>query len=136
MVQLTIADPHFRHPKLSGAPRLPTSVTATVPRKFALVRGKPPDFEPGTKFYYSNTNYILLGEIIEHVSGMPYADFLRQNILIPAGMTGTGVDVDFAILPERAQGYDSTPDGFRHADTISMTIRSRPDFSIRRLGIC
>jgi CubicO group peptidase (beta-lactamase class C family) len=88
----------------------------------ALVRGKPLDFEPGTKFYYSNTNYVLLGEIIEHVSGMPYASFLRQNIFIPLGMTKTGVDVDSAILPERAQGYDSTPDGFRRAEPISMTV--------------
>jgi len=88
----------------------------------ALVQSKSLDFEPGTKFYYSNTNYILLGEIIEHVSGMPYADFLRQNIFIPVGMTDTGVDVNSTILPKRAQGYDSTPEGFRHGDDISMTI--------------
>jgi CubicO group peptidase (beta-lactamase class C family) len=49
----------------------------------ALIRNKPLDFEPGTKFYYSNTNYVLLGEIVERVSGMPYASFLRQNIFIP-----------------------------------------------------
>ena len=53
---------------------------------------------------------------------MPYASFLRQNIFIPLGMTKTGVDVDSAILPERAQGYDSTPDGFRRAEPISMTV--------------
>jgi CubicO group peptidase (beta-lactamase class C family) len=88
----------------------------------ALVQGKPLDFAPGTKFYYSNTNYVLLGEIIERVSGMPYAGFLRQNIFIPLGMTETGVDVDSAILPERAQGYDSTPEGFRRAQPISMTV--------------
>ena len=88
----------------------------------ALVRDKPLDFEPGTKFYYSNTNYVLLGQIIEHVSGMSYASFLHQNIFIPVGMTDTGVDVDSAILPERAQGYDSTPDGFKRAQPINMTV--------------
>ena len=100
----------------------------------ALVRSKPLDFEPGTKFYYSNTNYILLGEIIEHVSGMPYADFLRQNIFIPVGMTETGVDADSAILSERAQGYDSTPEGFRHADNISMTIPFSAGFLYSTVG--
>ncbi|KAA6465523.1 beta-lactamase family protein [Acidobacteria bacterium AB60] len=94
----------------------------TPEESVALVRGKPLDFEPGTKFYYSNTNYVLLGEIIEHVSGMPYATFLRQNIFIPAGMNDTGVDVDSAIIPKRAQGYDSTPDGFKRTEAISMTI--------------
>lgn len=88
----------------------------------ALVRDKPLDFEPGAKFYCSNTNYILLGEIIERVSGMPFARFLRQSIFIPAGMTETGVEVDSAILPEGAQGYDSTPDGFMRAQPISMTV--------------
>lgn len=100
----------------------------------ALVRGKPLDFEPGTKFYYSNTNYILLGEIVERVSGMPYASFLRQNIFIPAGMTETGVDVDSAILPERAQGYDSTPEGFRRAEPISMTVPFSAGFLYSTVG--
>jgi CubicO group peptidase (beta-lactamase class C family) len=87
-----------------------------------LVRDKPLDSEPGAKFYYSNSNYILLGEIIERVSGMPYGSFLRQNIFIPVRMTETGVDSDSAILARRAQGYESTPEGFRHSDYINMTI--------------
>jgi CubicO group peptidase (beta-lactamase class C family) len=43
------------------------------------------DFEPGTSFSYSNTGYCVLGRIIERVSGMPYADFVRHHILAPAG---------------------------------------------------
>lgn len=87
-----------------------------------LVRDKPLDFDPGVKFYYSNSNYVLLGEIIERVSGMPYGGFLRQNIFVPVGMTETGMDSDSAILPRRAQGYESTAEGFRHSDYISMTV--------------
>jgi CubicO group peptidase (beta-lactamase class C family) len=94
----------------------------TSEESVGLVRGKPLDFEPGTKFYYSNTNYILLGEIIEHVAGMSYGDFLRRNIFQPVGMTDTGLDNDSLILPKRAHGYDRAPDGFRYASTISMTI--------------
>lgn len=100
----------------------------------ALVRDRPLDFEPGTRFYYSNTNYLLLGEIIEHVSGMPYASFLRQNIFIPVGMTETGVDVDSAILPKRAQGYASAQEGFRRADAISMTVPFSAGFLYSTVG--
>ncbi len=123
-------------PNFTGAPGFNAyeRQNHTPQESIALVQDKPLDFEPGTKFYYSNTNYVLLGEIIEHVSGMPYASFLRQNIFIPAGMTETGVDVDSAILPERAQGYDSTPDGFRHADAISMTVPFSAGFLYSTVG--
>jgi CubicO group peptidase (beta-lactamase class C family) len=106
----------------------------TPEESVALVRDKPLDFEPGAKFYYSNTNYVLLGQIIEHVSGMSYASFLHQNIFIPVGMTDTGVDVDSAILPERAQGYDSTPVGFRRADAISMNVPFSAGFLYSTVG--
>jgi len=100
----------------------------------ALFRDRPLDFEPGTKFYYSNSNYILLGQIIENVSGMPYGDFLQQNVLTPLGMTETGVDRTSSILPQRAEGYDSVPDGFRHADYISMTIPYAVGFLYSTVG--
>jgi N-acyl-D-amino-acid deacylase len=44
------------------------------------------DFEPGSTFVYSNTGYCILGRIIERVSGMPYAEFVAQQILAPAGV--------------------------------------------------
>lgn len=94
----------------------------TPQESIARIRDKPLDFEPGKKFYYSNSNYILLGQIIERVSGVPYAEFLQRNVLTPLGMTETGVDVTSSVLPERAQGYDSVPDGFRHSSYVSMTI--------------
>jgi CubicO group peptidase (beta-lactamase class C family) len=89
----------------------------------ARFRDKPLDFEPGTKFSYSNSGYILLGYLIEKVSGQTYADFLQQNILTPLGMTDTGIDSNKAILPKRAQGYEPAPHGkIAHAGYISMTI--------------
>lgn len=100
----------------------------------ALVQSKPLDFEPGTKFYYSNTNYVLLGEVIEHVSGMPYASFLRQNIFIPAGMSDTGADVDSATISKRAQGYDSSPEGFRRTEAISMSVPFSAGFLYSTVG--
>ncbi len=88
----------------------------------ARFRDKPLDFEPGTKFSYSNSGYVLLGYLIEKVSGQTYADFLQQNIFTPLGMTDTGLDSNAAILPKRAQGYAPSKTGIHHAGYISMTI--------------
>lgn len=49
---------------------------------------KPLDFEPGTQYQYSNTNFVLAALIVEKVSGQPFARFLRENVLAPAGLQG------------------------------------------------
>jgi CubicO group peptidase (beta-lactamase class C family) len=100
----------------------------------ALFRDKPLDFEPGAKFYYSNSNYILLGQIIEKVSGKSYADFLQENIFTPLAMTETGVDHASAILPQRAQGYESRPDGLQHTSYVSTTIPYAAGFLYSTVG--
>ena len=71
----------------------------------ALLRDKPLDFEPGSKWAYSNSNYEALGLVIEKVSGKKYGDLMRERILDPLGMKDTGVATDELILPKRAQGY-------------------------------
>ena len=48
---------------------------------------KPLDFDPGTRWQYSNTNYVIAGVIAEKASGMPLLDFLHRNIFDPLGMT-------------------------------------------------
>ncbi len=48
---------------------------------------KPLDFDPGTRWQYSNTNYVIAGAIVQQVSGLPLMDFLRQRIFMPLGMT-------------------------------------------------
>jgi len=52
------------------------------------------DFEPGEQFAYSNTGYLLLGYLIEQVSGESYEDFLQRQIFGPLGMTNTGYPYD------------------------------------------
>lgn len=47
---------------------------------------KPLDFDPGTKWQYSNTNYVIAGVIVEKASGMPFIQFLREQVLAPAGI--------------------------------------------------
>jgi CubicO group peptidase (beta-lactamase class C family) len=52
-------------------------------------KSKPLDFPPGSKFHYSNTGYLILGAIIEHVSGMSYEAFLRSRVFGPLGLSHT-----------------------------------------------
>ena len=59
--------------------------------------GKALDFEPGSKWQYSNTNYIIAAAIVERVSGMPFMDFLRARIFTPLKMT-TVADFDAGSL--------------------------------------
>lgn len=81
--------------------RLPTTVAATV-RRF---RDKPLDFEPGTEMRYSNSGYVLLGYIIEKVSGKSYEEFVTEKIFRPLGMKNSGYDHPATLLPNRAVGY-------------------------------
>ena len=111
-------------PSFTGFPDYATTEWKdTTPAELvARFRDKPLDFEPGTKFTYSNSGYVLLGYLIEIVSGQTYADFLQQNIFTPLGMKDTGIDSNAAILPRRAQGYRRSPHGIEHDGYISMTI--------------
>ena len=61
---------------------------------------KPLDFEPGTKWQYSNTNYIIAGLIVEKIAGMPLFDFLQKRIFLPLEMKSV-FDSDAAALPGR-----------------------------------
>lgn len=63
------------------------------------------EFEPGSKFAYSNSGYVLLGAIIAKVTGMTYDNALHAMILDPAGMKETGLDCTGLDIPGRAEGY-------------------------------
>jgi CubicO group peptidase (beta-lactamase class C family) len=70
-----------------------------------LVAGEKPAFEPGTRWSYSNTGFLLLGAVVEKVAGQPYFDYVRENVYKPAGMADTDCyDMD-DVVPNRAVGY-------------------------------
>jgi CubicO group peptidase (beta-lactamase class C family) len=77
----------------------------TAEQVIALVADKPLEFQPGTKWNYSNTGYFLLTRILEKVGGQWYASFVQQRILMPAGMTRTRSSEPVDVIPERASGY-------------------------------
>jgi len=66
---------------------------------------QPLEFEPGTRRRYSNAGYIVLGLVIERLSGMSYYDYVRAKIFAPAGMNDTDSYALDAIVPNRATGY-------------------------------
>jgi D-alanyl-D-alanine carboxypeptidase len=95
---------------------------ATPQQRIELVADKVLDFSPGTKWSYSNTGYILLGMIVEKISGQAYADFLKSNIFEPLGMRESGYDRARNILKERASGYEIIDGHMANADFIDMTV--------------
>ena len=89
-----------------------------------LVRRRPPDFRPGERFQYSNTNYFLLGTILERVYGRPYAELVRSRLTEPRRLRATRYCDTAPIMPDRAQGYEPGPGGrgVENAEYISMTL--------------
>ena len=94
----------------------------THAEELAFFRDKALDFEPGSQFAYSNSNYEVLGMVIEKVSGRNYGELLRERLFQPLGMQDTGLDTDELILPKRAQGYTPGEGGVAHARSESMTV--------------
>jgi CubicO group peptidase (beta-lactamase class C family) len=107
-----------RFPEVSPVPRPGLTVTDIV----GLVRQKSLDFAPGEQMRYSNSGYLLLGQIIERVSGRSYAQFVMDELFTPIGMRDSGYDSTAAILPQRAAGYVRTPDGLRNAPYLDMSL--------------
>jgi D-alanyl-D-alanine carboxypeptidase len=92
-----------------------------------LFKDQPMDFAPGEKWSYSNSGYILLGAIIEKISGQSYEDFVQSHIFVPLGMTHTFYDHTDRLIPGRVSGYSKRPgaDGketFVNCPYLSMTL--------------
>lgn len=81
----------------------------TIPDYLELFKTFSLEFEPGTKQRYSNVGYVILGGIVERVSGMTYHDYVREQIFEPAGMSGSSFRGLLSDDPLAAVGY--TNDG-------------------------
>ncbi|MDN2673878.1 serine hydrolase [Janthinobacterium sp. SUN026] len=81
-------------------------------------------FEPGTRYSYSNSGYFLLGAIIEKVSGLSYAKFVEQRIFVPLGMRDSAYEGHERGSAMRAKGYtrSSAGSGFEPGKAVSMTL--------------
>jgi CubicO group peptidase (beta-lactamase class C family) len=81
----------------------------------------PLEFEPGTRFQYSNSNYFLLGMVIEKTTGGSYEDYLQRNVLGPAGMTRTST-IDAPDAPNTAVGYTVRDGAIVLAGPVDMSM--------------
>jgi CubicO group peptidase (beta-lactamase class C family) len=109
-------------PNVPGSPDQQSLGFRTTADNVARFRDKPLDFAPGEKWNYSNNGYILLGYLIERISGQSYEKFLQENIFSPLGMKDSGYESNAAVTARRAAGYAPGPDGPVNAAFIHMSV--------------
>jgi CubicO group peptidase (beta-lactamase class C family) len=78
----------------------------SVPDMVKHLGGLGYDFDPGSNWDYSNSNYFLIGAIIEKVSGQTFREFAKQRLFQPLGLAHTAVDLNQDVVPHRATGYE------------------------------
>lgn len=92
----------------------------TVQELLELFWDRPLEFEPGSQYQYSNSGYVVLGAILERVTGRPYAELMRELVFAPAGLERTVVG-DGDGLTDRALGYMPQGDGLVPAPALDMS---------------
>ncbi len=107
----------------TSKPEFPSRVTRPIApaELIAWFRDDPPDFAPGEKFAYSNTNYFLLAEIVAQVSGQAFDQFLRDEFFRPLGLKSTGVFRNSDPPPGVAKGYSYDAGKFTPATDWDMS---------------
>ena len=91
-------DPMFFPVQIAQSLGVPSPAGPTDIVRFMLTR--PLDFDPGTRYWYSNFGYCVLGRVIEKVSGVPYGEFVRKELLQPLGIED--VELGRSLLAQRA----------------------------------
>ncbi len=106
--------------ELLGEDFADTDVTTTAQALDALAAVPDLNFDPGSRFEYSNSNYFLLGLVVEQVDGRTLADFLADEVFAPLGMDQTVVrdDADL-VVADGAEGYVADGDGGFEPDTTN-----------------
>jgi len=101
-------------PKTMGLERTTDEVIATF-------RDLPPLFDPGTQWSYSSSNYVLLGKILEQLTGEPLAQLMRTRVFDRAGLEHTRFCDSYDLIPNRARGYTQTKAGWVPAPWSHLT---------------
>jgi CubicO group peptidase (beta-lactamase class C family) len=91
-----------------------------------LYGSRGPAFTPGSKWDYSNYGFLLLGLVIEKVSGQNYYDYVREHVYAPAGMTSTGSEPENETVPDRSVDYTLDPSGKLVPNTDTLPYRGTP----------
>jgi D-alanyl-D-alanine carboxypeptidase len=105
--------------------------TVTPQQAITLAMKYKPEFAPGTKWAYSNTNYILAGMIINHITGHPWQQEVHNRIVKPLGLHHTYLPDTSPLIPqphavgyERFPGPGATPEDLKYGDPIDATLQN------------
>jgi CubicO group peptidase (beta-lactamase class C family) len=99
----------------SGIPDDAAKYEPGTPDKLVF-NDKPLEFQPGEKWVYTNLGYIVLGYLLERITGQTYEDFVQENIFKPLGMNDSGMFSFVTVIPRRASGYWPGSNGIENAD--------------------
>jgi len=108
-------------PNFTARPQFSHSNHYSKRELMGIFASLPLDFEPGSSFTYSNSGYVVLGLILEKVSGKSYERLMHDNIFKPLNMNNTGIDEARRILKKRASGYDDIRTDRTNADYCDST---------------
>jgi len=97
---------------------------------------KPLNFQPGEQWAYTNLGYIVLGYLLEKITGQSYEQFVQENIFKPLGMNDSGLTSFVNIIPRRASGYWPGGNGLENAERPMQGSVFRQALSIRRPRTC
>jgi D-alanyl-D-alanine carboxypeptidase len=81
------------------------------------------EFTPGSRWEYSNYGFLLLGVVVERVSGKSYYDYVSEKVYAPAGMTSTGSLSEDENVASRSIGYTAMGGGDLHPNTDTLPYR-------------
>jgi len=109
----------FNFPEIPGYKEKISRQDLTTDELIDLFKSEPRYFAPGEGVHYSNSGYILATVIIEDVSGKPYADFIREEIFDPLGMTRSYY-IGRQIIPGAVSGYQGTSGNYQVAEYINL----------------
>ena len=113
LINMTSGIGDFFNDKFMAADK---SKIRTLKDYLPLFGSEQPEFEPGTKNRYSNGGYLVLGLVIEKLTGQSYYDYVRENIFKPAGMANTDSFAMIELATNTAFGYENAPSGRRRND--------------------
>lgn len=114
----------FNHTSIEGFMENIMKNKHSVEELIEEFQNQPYDFEPGTKYLYSNSGYILLGYIIEKISKKSYEEYLKDNIFNKLSMNDSGYDDHIKLIKNRASGYllEEDDEILSNYDFIDMSV--------------
>ncbi len=107
--------------EIPGRMELPIRADLSTAQLVDTFKDQPADFAPGEGWNYSNSGYVLVGAVIEKVTGLPWYVYLQKALFAPLGMSHTRFGDDHAIIPGMVHGYSMDADKVVPSLYISMT---------------